>query len=196
MARMTPRPSRRRSIRTVALVAMLLLAAQAPTAGEVRAADPPVRPGRLMSETSGTSVAASAAVAPSGFTDSTLFSGLTFPMAVRFSPDGRVFVAEKSGIIRVFASLNATTSTVFADLRPQVDNYWDRGLLGFTLDPDFPTTPYVYVSYAFDALIGGTAPLWNDACPSSPAGPGPTSDGCTISGRLSRLTVSGNTVTT
>ena len=32
------------------------------------------------------------------------FSGLTNPTAIRFSPDGRVFVAEKSGVIKVFAS--------------------------------------------------------------------------------------------
>ena len=28
------------------------------------------------------------------------------------------------------------------------------------LDPDFPTRPYIYVSYAYDAEIGGTAPRW------------------------------------
>ncbi|HET9613196.1 MAG TPA: NPCBM/NEW2 domain-containing protein, partial [Candidatus Limnocylindrales bacterium] len=133
-----------------------------------------------------------AATTPSGFADTTVFSGLTAPTAVRFSPDGRVFVAEKSGLIKVFSSLAATTPTVFADLRTQVDNYWDRGLLGFTLDPNFPTSPYAYVLYAYDAPIGGTAPVWNDACPTPP---GATTDGCMISGRLSRLTVSGNTAT-
>ena len=42
---------------------------------------------------------------PAGFRDSVVFSGLTQPTAVAFSPDGRVFVAEKSGLIKVFASL-------------------------------------------------------------------------------------------
>src|SRR5262249_4853203 len=50
--------------------------------------------------------AASAATLPPGFTESVVFSGLTYPTAVRFSPDGRVFVAEKSGIIKVFDSLS------------------------------------------------------------------------------------------
>ena len=67
----------------------------------------------------------------------------------------------------------------------EVDNYWDRGLLGLALDPNFPTDPYVYVLYTFDAPIGGTAPTWSDACPTPP---GPTTDGCMVSGRLSRLT--------
>jgi glucose/arabinose dehydrogenase len=135
---------------------------------------------------------AAAATLPSGFQDNVVFSGLTQPTAIRFSPDGRIFVAEKSGLIKVFSSLTATTPTIFADLRGEVDNYWDRGLLGMTLAPNFPTDPSVYVLYAFDAMIGGTAPVWNDACPTPP---GPTTDGCVISGRLSRLTASGNVMT-
>ena len=39
-------------------------------------------------------------------------------------------------------------------------NFWDRGLLGLALDPNFPTDPYVYVLYTYDAAIGGTAPRW------------------------------------
>ena len=65
-----------------------------------------------------------------GFQEEIVFSGLTQPTAVRFSPDGRVFVAEKSGIIKVFDNLSDTTPTVFADLRTHVHNFWDRGLLG------------------------------------------------------------------
>ena len=133
--------------------------------------------------------AAAAETLPAGFQDSIVISGLTRPTVVRFSPDGRVFVAEKSGIIKVFSSLTATTPTIFADLTTQVDNYWDRGLLGMALDPNFPTNPYVYVLYAFDVRIGGTAPVWNDGCPTPP---GPNTDGCVVSGRLSRLTASGN----
>src|SRR5262245_29864762 len=59
--------------------------------------------------------------APGGaFVDEVVFSGLTQPTAVRFAADGRVFVAEKSGIIKVFDSLTDTTPTVFADLRTEV----------------------------------------------------------------------------
>jgi glucose/arabinose dehydrogenase len=129
------------------------------------------------------------------FVEEIVFSGLTQPTAVRFAPDGRVFVAEKSGIIKVFDNLADTTPTVFADLRTQVYNFWDRGLLGLALDPQFPSNPWVYVSYTRDAEIGGTAALWgspgatSDPCPTPP---GPTQDGCVVSGRLSRLQASGN----
>lgn len=132
---------------------------------------------------------------PPAFRDKVVFSGLTQPTAIAFASDGRVFVAEKSGLIKVFASLSATTPTVFADLRTNVYNFWDRGLLGLALHPNFPATPYVYVLYTFDAAIGGTAPRWgpgdgtSDPCPSPP---GATTNGCVVSGRLSRLTANGN----
>ena len=121
------------------------------------------------------------APAPSpGFSETALpFTGLASPTALAFSPDGRVFVAEKSGLIKVYDGLGDTTPTVFADLRTEVHNFWDRGLLGLALDPQFPAKPYVYVSYTYDAPIGGSAPTWgsagsnDDGCPSPPGRPGP-----------------------
>ena len=101
---------------------------------------------------------ASAATLPAGFQEQTVCSGLTNPSAIRFAPDGRVFVAEKSGVIKVFDSLSDTTPTVFADLNVNVYNFWDRGLLGMALDPGFPTVPYVYVLYAYDHELGTAAP--------------------------------------
>ena len=62
---------------------------------------------------------------------------------MRFSPDGRIFVAEKNGRIKVFDNLADTTPTLFADLSTNVYNFWDRGLLGLALDPAFPSQPYV-----------------------------------------------------
>jgi glucose/arabinose dehydrogenase len=84
--------------------------------------------------------AADAVTLQPGFTESVVFSGMTEPTDVAFAPDGRVFVSEKSGLIKTFANLNATSSTISADLRTQVYNFWDRGLLGMTLDPNFTTT--------------------------------------------------------
>jgi glucose/arabinose dehydrogenase/PKD repeat protein len=145
-----------------------------------------------------TSKPAAAVSLPPGFQEEIVFSGLSEPTAVRFSPDGRVFVAEKSGLIKVFDNLSDTTPTVFADLRTQVHNFWDRGLLGLALAPGFPADPWVYVLYTFDAPIGGTAPRWGSAGGTSdgcPTPPGPTADGCVVAGRLSRLQASGNTMT-
>jgi glucose/arabinose dehydrogenase len=129
---------------------------------------------------------------PSGFSDTVALSGLTNPVAVRFASDGRVFVAQKNGMIKVFSSLTDTAPVTFADLSAKVHDFWDRGLLGMALDPGFPTRPYVYVLYAYDAPIGGSPPTWGDGCPTPP---GPTTDGCVISGRVSRLTANGSVMT-
>ncbi len=155
-------------------------------------------------------VAASAQpVLPTNFQETVALSGLEFPTAVKFAADGRVFVAEKSGLIKVFDSLTDTTPTVFADLRTQVHNFWDRGLLGLELHPAFPDEPYVYVLYTLDRLprsawvdpnpndgiVDPPIPQWgsagatSDGCPSPP---GPTSSGCPVTGRLSRLEAFGN----
>ena len=105
---------------------------------------------------------AQAATLQPGFNEEVVFSGLTNPTAVRFADDGRVFVAEKRGVIKVFDSLTDTSPDVFADLNVNVYNFWDRGLLGMTLAPNFPTDPYVYVLYTYDHELGSTAaaPRW------------------------------------
>jgi len=135
---------------------------------------------------------AGASTLPTGFRDSVVLSGLVNPTVLQFAPDGRIFVGQKNGVIKVFQSLTDTNPVTVADLSTRVDDYWDRGLLGMALPPNFPTDPYVYVLYAYDAPIGGTAPTWNDACPTPP---GPTTDGCLVSGRLSRLQITGNVMT-
>jgi glucose/arabinose dehydrogenase len=125
-----------------------------------------------------------------GFRDTTVMTGLQGPTTIRFAPGGLLFIAEKSGLIKVFESFNDTTPVIFADLRTEVHNFWDRGLLGLALHPNFPQQPYVYVAYSRDAQIGGVAPLYGrpgeswDSCPSLDV----LSEGCTISARVSRLT--------
>ncbi|MDO8388967.1 MAG: PQQ-dependent sugar dehydrogenase [Actinomycetota bacterium] len=133
---------------------------------------------------------------PSRFTRSAVFSNLMDPTAVRFSPDGRVFVAERRGVVKVFDSLTDSTPDVFVDLRTEVNNLWDRGLLGLALAPEFPTDASVYVLYTHDAAIGETAPRWgtpdtdSDGCD---APTGATGGDCVVSGRLSRFVAVGNT---
>ena len=131
---------------------------------------------------------------PPGFQETVAFSGLTNPTVVRFASDGRIFVGEKGGAIKIFDSLSDQTPTLFANLAINVQNYWDRGLLGMALDPNFPAAPYVYVLYAYDHQLGSPSqpPRWGDQCPTPP---GPTSDGCVVSGRLSRLEAAGNLMT-
>lgn len=139
-------------------------------------------------------VAPPAQALPAQFQKQVVFSGLNRPTNIEFSPDGRVFVAEKNGLIKVFDSLTDTTPTIYADLRTQVHNFWDRGLLGMALHPNFPADPRLYVLYARDAVPGGNTPRWgtagqdNDPCATPP---GATDDGCLITGRLSVISPTG-----
>ena len=52
--------------------------------------------------------------------------------------------------IATLGGLGDTTPAVVADLRENVHDFWDRGLLGFALHPDFPSTPYIYALYTYD----------------------------------------------
>src|SRR3954451_22005979 len=135
-----------------------------------------------------TTVAAASSNLPAGFTESVAWSGLTEPTTLRFAPDGRVFVALKSGIVDVFDNVNDTTPTVYADLREQVANFWDRGLLGIALDPQFDAgRPYVYALYTYNKDPNSSQyPRWpDDACPEPT--PGANGDGCVTTARLSRI---------
>jgi glucose/arabinose dehydrogenase len=87
---------------------------------------------------------------PGSFVKETFVSGLVQPTAFAWSPDNRLmFVAEKSGLIRVVED-GVLQATPFADLRDRVNDVRDRGMLGIAVHPDFPTTPYIYVSYTYD----------------------------------------------
>lgn len=84
---------------------------------------------------------------PVGFTDTAYVSGLTQPIGTAFSPDGRMFIIQKGGAIKV-AQAGKVVST-FATISVSTNS--ERGLLGIALDPDFPNTPYVYVYYTTSA---------------------------------------------
>lgn len=142
-------------------------------------------------------VPARAVELPPGFQDETVFEGLQDPMALRFAPDGRVFVAEKPGLIVVFDSLEDLTPTVFADLRTDVYDQGDRGLFGLELDPNFDENHHVYALYTYDHMLGDPAPApkWGEPNTAGDPCPKPEDadvDACPVSGRLVRLTADGD----
>ena len=128
---------------------------------------------------------------PPEFRDSVVLQGLTAPTAVAFSPDGRVFVAEKGGLIKVFVHLGDTMPAVFADLRTEVNDFFERGIMGLALDPAFPERPWVYVLYTRDAPPGGDTPTWGQAGTDGDSCPDP-GNGCLATGRLARLEAAGS----
>jgi glucose/arabinose dehydrogenase len=86
-----------------------------------------------------------AATLPTDFTDSPFVSGLTSPTDMEFAPDGRLFVTEQAGSLRI-ARPDETLSTIL-DISTKVDSNGERGLLGLTFDPRFSTNGYLYLYY-------------------------------------------------
>src|SRR5262249_37375528 len=79
-----------------------------------------------------------------GFSESLVTSGLSLPTSMAFAPDGRIFVTEQGGTLRVFQN-GVLLPTPFLSLN--VDSQGERGLLGIALDPNFETNGFVYVYY-------------------------------------------------
>ena len=89
---------------------------------------------------------------PAGFTKNEAWiSGLTSATAMAQAPDGRLFVAEQGGALRIVKN-NALLTAPFLQLG--VDSTGERGLIGVTLHPDFANNGYVYVHYT--TAEGGT----------------------------------------
>jgi glucose/arabinose dehydrogenase len=98
-----------------------------------------------------------AAILRSGFTKTQVVSGLTYPMDMEFAPDGRLFVAEQAGRVRI-AKPNGTLTT-FLNISTKVDSNHERGLQALTFDPNFSTNGYVYLQYTKKAT--STTPVHN-----------------------------------
>ncbi len=89
--------------------------------------------------------AAAAVSWPPGFDDETVAEELDRPTAFAFAPDGRIFVAEKGGRVRVIAADGRLLTTPFVTV--SVNTQTDRGLVGLAIDPDFVTNRFVYLAY-------------------------------------------------
>ncbi|MDF2461026.1 MAG: hypothetical protein K0S68_429, partial [Candidatus Saccharibacteria bacterium] len=109
--------------------------------------------------------------APQGFALTKVTGGLFGGVAAQFAPDGRIFVAQKDGTVKIYKN-GQVLPTPFYTVQ-NVNNYVDRGLLGLTLDPNFAVNGYVYLLFTYD----------NN--PSNIAGP--------KTGRLIRVTAQGDT---
>src|SRR5688500_2043816 len=82
---------------------------------------------------------------PAGFTETRIATGLAQPVAMAFAPDGRLFVTEKPGGVRVVDASGQLLSQKFMQLT--VNSEGERGALGIVHDPDFLTNGHLYVYY-------------------------------------------------
>lgn len=85
---------------------------------------------------------------PSGFADTTISSALDAPTAFAFTPDGRLFINEQGGTMRVVKNGQLLDTPA---LQLTVDSDGERGLLGIAFDPHFAKNHFVYVYYTSDS---------------------------------------------
>ena len=90
------------------------------------------------------------------FTDSSFFSETVAtlapfkPVGVTFAPDGRIFIWQRDGVIRIVKN-GVLLPTPFMNFSSKVNTYTDHGFLGVALDPNFVDNGFVYVFYTYEA---------------------------------------------
>ena len=84
------------------------------------------------------------AASPSGFGETTIATGLQSPTSMAFAPDGRLFVNEQAGRVRIIRN-GSLLATPFLTVNARSDG--ERGLLGIAFDPNFAVNRWVYIYY-------------------------------------------------
>ena len=80
---------------------------------------------------------------PPNFIETPVVSGLNAPTAMEFAPDGRLFVLEQGGNVKLVHS----DGTTWTALHLNVDSNGERGLLGIAFDPNYSSNHFVYLYY-------------------------------------------------
>ncbi len=87
---------------------------------------------------------------PSGFNQQLVASGFTKPTVFAFAPDGRLFVAEQTGRVKIIKNGSVLTR---AFIKVNVSSIGERGLLGIAIDPAFNTNHYIYLYYTLASKV-------------------------------------------
>ncbi len=81
--------------------------------------------------------------------------GFNQPTDIAHAGDGRLFIVEQPGLIRIIDAAGDVLPTPFLDIQDQVGTgFYEQGLLGLAFDPDYAANGYFFVSYT--ALDGSS----------------------------------------
>ena len=84
-----------------------------------------------------------------GYSFTQIHSGLNLPTNLAWLPDGTMLVVEKAGVVKT--SKNGVLGTTpMIDITSSTNDYWDRGLLGIAVDPDYNNNHYIYAMRTFE----------------------------------------------
>jgi glucose/arabinose dehydrogenase/PKD repeat protein len=121
---------------------------------------------------------ASTATLPPSFEDR-LLTSLNKPIALAFTPDGRMIIATQPGQLRVYKN-GQLLQTPALDISSKLCTNSERGILGVAVDPNFSTNKYVYIFYTYNKF--GVCPTGQPAGSNNPVH------------RVSRFVMPGDTV--
>ena len=131
---------------------------------------------------------AGAVTLPPGFEQTKAIGNLERPMDVEIAPNGRVFVAEKSGIVKTYTSCRTPPRPCSPTCARRCTTTRTAACSGSRSTPRSRRNPYVYVYYTLDAPIGGTPPVFGAAGQTQDPCPGSLDEiNCVVSARVSRL---------
>jgi glucose/arabinose dehydrogenase len=88
-----------------------------------------------------------AATLMSGFAETTYATGISRPVAMAFAPDGRLFVCQQTGALRVIENGVLLSDPFVTVPVPAPGSGSEQGLLGIAFDPGFETNQWLYVYY-------------------------------------------------
>ena len=81
-----------------------------------------------------------------GYTGEVIATDLNAATAMIALEDGRIFIVDQSGPLRVWKD-GALLPEPALNLTDRLDTYWERGLIGMALSPEFPAEPHIYIMY-------------------------------------------------
>src|SRR6186713_846260 len=85
---------------------------------------------------------------PAGFQQVLVANGISNPTVMAFAPDGRLFVAQQTGALRIIEN-GVLLSTPAITL--SVNSSGERGLLGIAFDPNFTSNNFIYLYYTLSS---------------------------------------------
>jgi glucose/arabinose dehydrogenase len=84
---------------------------------------------------------------PEGVRVETVATGLEAVWTLQFAPDGRLFLTERPGRVRIIERDGTLRPEPWFSVEDRVLHVGESGLMGLALHPDFPREPWVYLMY-------------------------------------------------
>ena len=86
---------------------------------------------------------------PEGYQVDEYASDLQVVWAIKFAPDGRMFVTERPGRVRIISADGVMDPESWLSLGERIFFQGESGLTGLAFHPDYPQVPWVYVMYTY-----------------------------------------------